>query len=118
MKELFYFVHKDSRGHDDGSGSYVKFNLGSNQIVGKLKRDYNVIGDGILWAMQTAKVIKSHYTRADYIEDQMIRAADVIEDGEIVTVLFVDIANNSSSRNQFKVRILGNYSDCVVFDAI
>ena len=71
-----------------------------------LHRDYEKVGDGVLWAMQHGACVKSYYTDADIAESARLQAETPLANGE--TVLIDDML--------FTVRVLGDFSDAVIFD--
>lgn len=67
---------------------------------------YNRIDDGILWGMQNAGLIKAHYSEADKPHRNRMNQYEPIKNGEEVKI----------EGKVYVARILGNYSDCVIFD--
>ena len=125
MTTLFYFESKHPKyGWEEGSGSCVQFfwkNHRGAQITvqGQLHRDYEKTGDGIFWVMQRSHVLKAVYTRADEIEKRMYNNGDFLTDGEIVEIITADLENGEvKKRGQYKVKLLGDYSDCAVFEEV
>ena len=75
----------------------------------KLFKDYQKEGDGIYWVMLCSAMLKAEYTDKDREEAERLNdPASIIDDGEIVLV----------DGKQFKVRVLGRYSDCAVLDPV
>lgn len=73
-----------------------------------LCRDYKTAGDGIYWAMKNSVVLKSYYTDKDIEEANRLINMEPVRDGDIVLI----------DGNQYKVRVLGDFSDCAIFDPI
>lgn len=124
MKTLFYFQKKDHIGFEAGIGSYVQFdnpNGWGRKIQGSMHMDYEKVGDGRLWVMQRAAVLKAEYSNRDRIQNRLYNEADVLEDGEVVEIMIVD-TNGSEyklvSKKQYRFKVLGDYSDCAIFEEI
>jgi hypothetical protein len=77
-------------------------------MTASLHQDYEKEGDGIYWAMQRGACLKSVYTDADRAETARLSREPVLLNGEIVLI----------DGKQYKTRILGNYSNCAIFDAV
>jgi hypothetical protein len=73
-----------------------------------LHRDYKVAGDGILWAMQSGSCLKAQYSDKDIAERDRLNAATPVRHGDIVQI----------EGKQYRTRVLGDYSDCAIFDTI
>lgn len=74
-----------------------------------LHRDYNKVGDGILWAMLHAGVIASSYSKEEIEETERLKnPLFQISNGEVVLI----------ENKEYRVRVLGNYSTCAMFDPI
>lgn len=73
-----------------------------------LRRDYDKVGDGIYWALSSGAVLKDKYTAADVAERDRLNAETPLQHGEIVLI----------DGEQYKTRVLGNYSNCAIFDKI
>lgn len=121
MKTLFYIEKRDESGHDNGSGSYIKFEGKRRMIEGRLKIDYDKVGDGKFWMMQRGLCIKKTYTYRDEFERRQYKEAEVLVDGETVEIMRV-LDNNGSmelvSKKQYKFKAMGDYSDCGKFEEI
>jgi hypothetical protein len=75
----------------------------------KLFKDYKVEGDGIYWVMLCSAMLKAEYTDKDREESaRLSEPASAVDDGEVVLV----------DGKQFKVRVLGQYSDCAILDPV
>jgi hypothetical protein len=75
-------------------------------ITCTVHRDYEKVGDGILWFMQRAGCLKSHYTERDRAEQERLREEEPVRHGDIVMV----------DGRKFRVRVLGDYSNAAVLD--
>jgi hypothetical protein len=72
----------------------------------QLMQDYNKVNDGIYWGLQAGTAIKATYTAEEVEHRERMKTYDRVKDGEIVLI----------GGEQFKTRVLGNFSDCVIFD--
>lgn len=100
---------KLSTGFSDQDNSFVIVNPAlTKRFIVALHRDYQAQGDGVYWAMQRGACIKSHYTEADHAETRRLKSENAIQNGEYVLI----------DGKQYKCRILGNYSDCAIFDPV
>lgn len=68
--------------------------------------DYKTEGDGIMWGLQKGVCLKSSYTDKDRAETARLKSMEPVRHGDVVTI----------EGRQYKARVLGDYSDCVVFD--
>lgn len=84
----------------------LKFKLQGIRGEVSVFKDYQKAGDGILWGMQHGTMIKGQYSEADLKHSERMRNEISIKNGEVVLI----------AGKQYKVRILGNYSDCAIFD--
>ncbi len=73
-----------------------------------VQTDYKVKGDGVLWAMQAPAVIQSHYSEADILKSDRLKATPPIKDGDHVII----------NDGEHIVHVLGNYSNCVIFEPV
>ena len=64
--------------------------------------------DGIYWGMLHSSVIKDVYTETDRAEQTRLASEAPLENGEVVII----------EGEQYKVRVLGRFIDCCVFDKI
>jgi len=71
-----------------------------------LQMDYKKAGDGILWGLQGGGMLKAHYSEAERAHKARMQAMEPIENGEIVSI----------DGETYRTRVLGNFSDCVIFD--
>lgn len=73
-----------------------------------LKSGYTKDGDGKLWIMQHSGCIASSYSQEEIDERDRLRVATPIANGEVVAV-------NGAA---YRVRVLGNYSDAAILEAV
>jgi hypothetical protein len=92
----------------DQINSFPVFSKRGFPMTASLHRDYEKWGDGIYWAMNTGACIKNHYTEADRAETARLSRTAPLMDGEIVLI----------DGKQYKTRVLGDYSNCAVFNEI
>ena len=97
---------KDIRTGVSGDGEVITFDLGVKSVC--LMQDYEKEGDGIYWGMTDTVMIKDSYTQADRDEKKGIRESEPVVDGEIVMI----------DGDKYKARVLGDFSNCVVFDPV
>jgi len=71
-----------------------------------LEQDYNKTGDGILWGLCSGVYIKAIYSEEDVAHRNRMNAYKPIQQGEKVII----------EGQIYTARILGNFSDCVIFD--
>lgn len=84
-------------------------------VRGKLRRktcslmlDYKKPGDGIFWGVSACSVLKDVYTDADVAERERLAAQEPVRHGDVVTI----------QGKPFTARVLGDFSDAVIFDAV
>ena len=123
MKRLVFVSRKDNIGFEEGAGSYVQFDntkVGrQSRIQGELRMDYKQIGDGIFWVGQRSIAIKANYTAADDRENKLYDEAEVLTDGETVEIMLIDNASMKIiSNNKYRFIVLGDFSDCAIFEQI
>ena len=80
-----------------------------------LRKDRIVEGDGIIWGMQRATIMKAHYSEKEIMEDKLVSALPPIKHGEVVAI--VDL-NDKSVGGFYKMKYEGDYSCCCTFDKI
>jgi hypothetical protein len=73
-----------------------------------LERDYHKAGDGIYWGMQSGICIQATYTEEERAHRDRMNTMKPLKNGETVII----------DGERYKVRILGNYSDCMMFDKV
>lgn len=80
----------------------------NRQLTVSLYRDYKVAGDGILWALQRGSCLKAEYSDEDIAERDRLNALTPIRHDDIVQI----------EGKQYRARVLGDFSDCAIFDPI
>lgn len=75
-------------------------------IDAKLFRGYQEDDDGIYWAMQRSACLKAEYTAKDYEERDRLNAMEPLRNGDLVNI----------DGQVYKAKVLGDYSNCVVFE--
>lgn len=120
MKQFVYITKRDADGWESGKGSKLKIKNGKYaDMVCEIKMDKETVGDGKLWIMQRAAVLKAQYTKRDMIEREEIKNAEYVENGEIVEIVVVYMDENMRTETkQCKVHVNGNYSDAGWFEEI
>jgi len=83
----------------------IKSNL---RITASLHKDYQKQGDGIFWAMKKSACLKAEYTAKDDEERNRLNSMTPLVANDIVII----------EGKQYKTRVLGNFSDCAIFDPI
>ena len=73
-----------------------------------LYRNYKVDGDGILWALQNGVCLKAQYSDKDLAERNRLNAATPVRHNDIVQI----------EGKKYRTRVLGDFSDCAIFDPI
>lgn len=81
-------------------------NYGRGVKRAQLHRDYQKQGDGVYWAMSSGACIKSSYTDADRAETARLNSEPAIKNGDVVLI----------DGEEYTARVLGDYSDCAIFD--
>lgn len=69
---------------------------------------FNAADEGVIYIMKQSACLKGHYTDADCAEQRRLDAQIPLRTGDVVTV----------DGKQYRVRILGNYSDAGRLDPI
>ena len=103
MREL-----KLSTGSFDQINTFRVFSKRGFPMTASLYQGYEKEGDGIYWAMNHGATLQSHYSAADKAETARLKREAVLMQDEIVLI----------DGKQYKIRILGNYSNCAIFDSI
>ena len=75
-------------------------------IMATIRSGYQTKDDGVHWALQRSAMIKAHYTAEDHRESAEFNAAPLLNSGDIIQI----------DGKPFKVRIMGDYMDCAMFD--
>lgn len=78
------------------------------RITASLHKDYQKEGDGIFWAMKKSACLKAEYTAKDDEERTRLNNMQPLQTNEIVII----------EGKEYKVRVLGNFSDCAIFDPV
>ena len=73
-----------------------------------LYKGYKTFEDGIYWALQHSACLQGHYSEADIAHRDRLNSMKPLENGDIVLI----------NGEQYKTRILGNFSDCAIFDKV
>ena len=73
-----------------------------------LYQGYKTRDDGVYWALQHSACLQGHYSEADIAHRDRLHNMKPLENGDIVLI----------NGEQYKTRILGNFSDCAIFDKI
>lgn len=81
---------------------------GMKRITASLHCGYQKDADGIFWAMKRSACLKAVYTAKDDEERDRLNAMEPVRSGDIVLI----------GGQQFKARMLGDFSDCAIFDPI
>ena len=98
----------DTLDQDNTFRMVVKGFRGDVPITASLHKGYQKDADGIIWAMKNSACLKAVYTAKDDEERSRLNSMEPVRHGDIVEI----------EGSQYKVRVLGNYSDCAIFDAI
>lgn len=96
-------------------GSFDKINTfrivtrpGRFPATASLECGYKKRDDGILWALSGGTIMQGHYSAEDSANLDRLNEMTPIENGEIVVI----------NGNQYITRVLGDYSNCAIFDPI
>jgi hypothetical protein len=97
----------------DSFDTAARFTINLNRKNGvygeaSLHKDYNKQGDGIFWALQKSACLKSEYSAEDIAHGDRMRNMQPLAHGDLVMI----------EGEQYKVRVLGNFSDCAIFDKV
>ena len=84
----------------------VSEELAQNCLIKIDVQGYEKEDDGIYWGMADTIMLKDQYTQADKDEKKRIRESDPVVDGEVVMI----------EGKPYKAYVLGDFSNCVVFD--
>lgn len=78
-------------------------------------KDYHKVGDGIIWGMKRASVMKAHYTQEELTAGAIYKASKAIKNGEVVMVADVlDKENNGF----YRVEVIGNTVSACMFHKV
>lgn len=78
------------------------------RITACLHKGYQKDEDGIFWAMKKSACMKAEYSAKDVEERTRLNDMEPLRANDIVLI----------DGNQYKVRVLGNFSDCAIFDPV
>lgn len=101
-------VSNDSFDQDNTFLVEIQGTRGANIITATLRRGYRTRDDQILWAMKRNACLKDVYSDKDYEERARLNSMTPIKHGDVVQI----------EGRQYTARILGNHSDCAIFDLI
>ena len=77
-------------------------------IKASLHVGYQKDADGIYWAMKHSACLKDVYTEADHEESTRLAMLTPVRHGDLVVI----------NGEQYKVRVLGDFSDCAIFEKV
>ena len=119
MKQFTYFTKRDEHGWEQGNGSFIRIQHGRRELRCELKMDMEEVGDGKLWLMQWCTIIAAEYSERELTRKRMMDKSEFVEDGEIVEVMIFNRNNiEEYSVKQYKVHVLGDYSDAAWLEEI
>ena len=78
-------------------------------------KDFRKEGDGIIWGMKRASVIKAEYSAKEISQGKIYRALPAIKNGEIV---MVGDTTDATKSGFYRVEIIGNYSSACLFHKV
>ena len=81
---------------------------GLTNIEVYLYQDYEKEGDGIYWLMQAGVAILANYPKSMIDNQERLKKEESLIDGEIVLI----------NGKQYKLKMLGDYSDAGIFEEI
>ena len=73
-----------------------------------LYQGYKTEDDGIFWGLQHSACLKSNYSQSDIDYRDRLNNMETVKNGEIVLI----------DGKQYKTRVIGNFSNCAVFDPV
>jgi hypothetical protein len=73
-----------------------------------LHSGYHTKDDGIFWALQAGGCLKSEYTQKDHEETRRLGTMTPVKHGDLVLIDGIE----------YKVRVLGDFSDCAIFEPV
>lgn len=122
MQNLVIFqIGRDKVLHyQKGRGSYVNVPYRNRTLYGELAFDSDK-GENELYIYQAPICIKANYTREDEFEKEMRRKAPTVTDGDIIEVMIINAEQTELKlveKSQFKVKVLGDYSDIAKLEKI
>ncbi len=90
----------------NADGEMITFDLSVKKV--SLYQGYDTKDDGIFWGLASGATVKSSYSQADKDEQKRLREEAPVEDDDIVMI----------EGNKYRANVLGDYSNCVVFEAV
>ena len=90
----------------NADGEMITFDLSVKNV--SLYQGYDTKDDGIFWGLASGATLKSSYSQADKDEQKRLREDAPVEHGDIVMI----------EGEQYQAKVLGDYSNCVVFEAV
>lgn len=84
----------------------IKGRTGTITVNASLHRGYKTEDDGIIWAMKHSACLKGRYTAKDIEETNRLGAMQPVCTGDVVVI----------DGHQYRARVLGDFSDCAIFD--
>ena len=80
----------------------------TKRMTAKLFCGYQKDNDGIFWAMQRSSTLKSSYTDKDVEERNRLNTMEPVRHGDTVLI----------DGRKHTVRVLGDFSNCAIFDPV
>lgn len=101
MANRVLFVTEDSLDRTDT----FRLNVGTRvPKTCSLRTGYKKRGDGTFWILQHSTGLQDSFSQAELDERARLDSEEVLKDGDTVVV----------GGAEFKIKILGNYSDCAI----
>ena len=100
-----------SKGFDDHTSTFTVETTARGKptkMIVSLQQDMNTKGDGIYWGLQGAVVLSASYSIEEKKETARLNTETPVRNGDLVQI----------NGGTYKARVLGNFSDCVVFDPL
>lgn len=73
-----------------------------------LYEDYKTLGDGILWGLQHSACLSATYSQKQIDHRNRLNNMETVKNEEIVLI----------KGKQYKTRVLGDFSNCAIFDPV
>ena len=73
-----------------------------------LYQGYQTEDDGIFWGLKRSVCLSSSYTQSDIDYRDRLNNMETVKNGEIVLI----------DGKQYKTRVLGDFSNCAIFDPV
>ena len=73
-----------------------------------LYKDCVTEGDGILWGLKRSTCLSSTYSQKQVDHRERLNNLETVKDSEIVLI----------DGKQYKTRVLGDFSNCAIFDPV